>query len=635
MNNTHDVVLINMPFSNLRAPSIGLGLLKGALNRVGITSKTFHFQFNFAKLIGEDAYSRINTETHPQHLVGEWIFSRSLFQHRLDGDADQYANEIFHPDTVDAFDDCTYTESLVRDLVAVIRNAGDKVEIFLEECLASVVNCRPRVVGFTSVFQQHVSSLALARLIRVQLPDTFIVFGGPNCEGMMGNETLRQFGFVDAVVSGEGDFVFPEMTRRILDSQPISNMAGVFCRDRSKLGVMQESLRNAPIVEDLNALPIPDYDEYFEQFSNSSLDLSRKPGLLFETSRGCWWGEKHHCTFCGLNGATMAYRSKSARRAFDELVYLTDRHPNCDINVVDNILDMNYFKDFIPMLAERKREVGLFYEVKANLRKEQLRLMIQAGIRAIQPGIESLSDNVLRIMRKGVSSLQNLQLIKWCRELGIDVSYNLIWGFPGESAEDYLEMVKLIPLITHLPPPVGAGRVRIDRFSPNFNESEQLGFKSISPHPAYRHVYPFEPKALFNLAYFFIPEYIVSPNFNEYVEALTDEIVRWKKCYSKSNLFWMEKEADLLIWDFRPGAKDVLTLLKGRQKFVYMACDQITSAQQVVALWRKQSEAPLDEADVRNILDDLVARALLVKQENLYLALAYPRVLGNEGGEQP
>jgi len=41
---------------------------------------------------------------------------------------------------------------------------------------------------------------------------------------------------------------------------------------------------------------------------------------------------------------------------------------------VDNILDMNYFKDFIPMLAERKHGFNLFYEVKANLRKDQLRL---------------------------------------------------------------------------------------------------------------------------------------------------------------------------------------------------------------------------------------------------------------------
>ena len=48
------------------------------------------------------------------------------------------------------------------------------------------------------------------------------------------------------------------------------------------------------------------------------------PTLLFETSRGCWWGAKSHCTFCGLNGETMAFRSKSPRRALDELEQLGD-----------------------------------------------------------------------------------------------------------------------------------------------------------------------------------------------------------------------------------------------------------------------------------------------------------------------
>src|SRR5207249_1324050 len=110
-------------------------------------------------------------------------------------------------------------------------------------------------------------------------------------------------------------------------------------------------------------IAVPDYDDYFEELSAARLGKSREPSLLFETSRGCWWGEKHHCTFCGLNGQTMAHRRKSARRAMDELVQLTNKYPRCPVNVVDNILDMGYFKDFIPMLAERKLCVEIFYEV--------------------------------------------------------------------------------------------------------------------------------------------------------------------------------------------------------------------------------------------------------------------------------
>ena len=77
----------------------------------------------------------------------------------------------------------------------------------------------------------------------------------------------------------------------------------------------------------------------------------------------------------------------------------------------------------------------LFYEVKANLKKAQVRLLRDAGVRVIQPGIESFSSNVLARMRKGVKGLQNIQLLKWCKEFGITPHWNLLWGFPQTPAK--------------------------------------------------------------------------------------------------------------------------------------------------------------------------------------------------------
>ena len=104
--------------------------------------------------------------------------------------------------------------------------------------------------------------------------------------------------------------------------------------------------------------------------------------------------------------------------------------------MVDNILDFRYFDTLIPRLAGSPLKLDLFYALKANLRKDQLRALRDAGISKIQPGIESLSDDVLRRMRKGETALQNIQLLKWCRELGLKTAWNLIWWFPGEPAEE-------------------------------------------------------------------------------------------------------------------------------------------------------------------------------------------------------
>src|SRR5258708_22444047 len=318
-----------------------------------------------------------------------------------------------------------------------VRRARGEVDPFLEACLAEIVRERPPLVGFTSTFQQHLASLALARRIKQALPETVVVMGGANCEGVMGAEAVRQFPLLDAVVSGEGEHVVPEVVRRALASRSLSGLPGVRTREGVDEEFRSHTFPNAPTIPHLDDLPYPDFRDFFEQFGASRYSREWEASLFFETSRGCWWGERSHCTFCGLNGSSMTYRSKSARRAVDELAQLAREHPGCDIQVTDNILDMAYFKDFLPELAERRLGVDLFYETKSNLKKEQIRLLRRAGVRRIQPGIESFSDSVLRLMRKGVTGLQNIQLLKWCKEVGVEPHWNFLWGFPRADPAGY------------------------------------------------------------------------------------------------------------------------------------------------------------------------------------------------------
>jgi len=618
-----EVLLVNMPFSNLFTPSLGLGLLKAGLARAGVHAKVFDFQLRFAEIVGQETYVAVEGHTYPEHLVGEWVFSDSLFGRAQDRDLETYAREVLSAKTVDEPDVTIYTAAFLEELLAAIRAARANVEDFLDECLETVLGHGPKVVGFTSMFEQHVASLSLAKRVKARRPDCLIVFGGSNCEGAMGVETFRQFDFIDVLVSGEGDLVFPEIVRSALERKPAPAMPGVYDRRRRTLRLLDQPPQNTRSVENLDELPVPDYDDYFVQLRATSLKPSNKPILLFETSSGCWWGEKMHCTFCGLNGATMAYRSKSAERALGELLHLTGRYPGCGLNAVDNILDMKYFKTLLRLLAEGGHDFGLFYEVKANLKKEQLRLLRDAGIKIIQPGIESLSDNVLRIMRKGVTALQNVQLLKWCMELGVRVIYNIIWGFPGESSDDYRKTIDLIPLITHLRPPVGAGTIRIDRFSPNFNEHRALGFGELTPFPAYAHVYPLDPASVFNLSYYFVPEYEKAPAEAFDTRGLSRAIREWKETYERSELFFMDKGSKLLVWDLRPGAGEQLVILDEFSRYVYLACDESRTRQQIRDAWRGASREPLDEARLKDTLDSFVGRSLMIREGEQYLSLAY------------
>ena len=211
------------------------------------------------------------------------------------------------------------------------------------------------------------------------------------------------------------------------------------------------------------------------------------------------------------------------------------------ISAVDNILDMKYFKSFVPELASQGLNLELFYEVKANLKKDHIRLLREAGITRIQPGVESFSNKILNLMGKGVKGLQNIQLLKWCKEYGIRPFWNILFGFPGEDPEEYSRMAELLPLLTHLPAPDALGQIRIERFSPNFKYPDQLGFTNVKPYPAYFHIYPFSDDVVANLSWYFTYDYKIPQNVAEYIKPVHDQVLNWKQIHSSSDLFFIEK----------------------------------------------------------------------------------------------
>jgi ribosomal peptide maturation radical SAM protein 1 len=307
----------------------------------------------------------------------------------------------------------------------------------------------------------------------------------------------------------------------------------------------------------------------------------------------------------------MSYRSKSGARALAELTHLASAYPNCDIQVVDNILDLKYFKTLLPELARRKLNVQLFYETKSNLKKEQVRLLRDAGVMTIQPGIESFSDRVLKQMKKGVSGLQNIQLLKWCKEMGIHPIWNFLIGFPQESAEDYFEMANLATRVCHLPRPSGVSVIRLDRFSPNFNQAGQLGFSKLRPVPFYEFLYDLPESARHNLAYYFAYDYKEPQDVARYADPLVRRVHAWKTTWKHSELVSVDLDDHLFVFDTRPRAAAPLSVLSGADRELYLTCDAITDA------------SALGPASVER-LAAMASTGLMLNSGAKYLSLAVP-----------
>ena len=208
------------------------------------------------------------------------------------------------------------------------------------------------------------------------------------------------------------------------------------------------------------------------------------------------------------------------------------------------------------------------------------------------------------------------------------VHWNLITGFPGEPPEAYTRMAELIPLLHHLTPPVETGTVRMDRFSPNFEDADRLGFKDVSPCPAYSFVYRLPETAIHNLAVFFSYSYKDQPDVATYTKPVSDRVADWKEFNRTSALFSIEKGDATMVWDSRPCAGKPLFLLKGLERFVHAACDQIRTPEQILQAWNRQSDETIWVADVRGALQDLVSERIMIEQDNRYLSLAVQRSLG-------
>lgn len=606
------VALVAMPWPAPETPSIQIGLLTAVLAHAEVPATAHSMHLEAAGFFAERGVALEHFEAVSHHWwrvgLGEWIFTR--------------------PCRDKAADDADYLRYLAREGVpAPIVDAAlcmrDLVPEFLHRATDEILASAPRLVGFTTTFAQTLPSLALAAHIKDLSPGTLIVLGGANCDGVLGQALMETHALIDFVVQGRAESVLPRLCRAVLAGRPPPAEPGLLSR--------QTSCAPSPAPDTEAAWFQPDYDEYYRRLDRSPVREALLPRtrIVLETARGCWWGERQHCTFCGLNGSSMKFRSAAAAQVLADITALAARYKRTEFDVVDNILDPGFFDDVLPELARRRRnefDYRFFWEVKANLSPEQIRLLRNAGVQRIQPGIESLSTRILRLMRKGVTALQNVKLLVFAAENDLMVTWNLIYGIPGETEEDYLAMADMIPSLVHLKPP-GLVRLQMQRFSPYFDAPEAHGLRRVGPAPYYRHLYDVDPARLPDLAYAFEHAYADGYDPERAVEPVRRALEHWDRSWSPGKHHSLRYERGpgyLRLRERRSGFRPRDILLDQVEAELYLACRVVATPAAAAAAVKRTCDVELEIDEVRRFLLELSEARLLLREGNHFLALALP-----------
>lgn len=619
-----------MPWATPTRPSIGIGILTAICNEKSVEATSLYPNMDMLEHLGREVVAQF-AENRSFFGLSEHLFAVDLFgPNRLESDkfiASQSRKGVNAG--VPAFSDPDKLKT-IRDVV---------IPNFLDDLTTKILSMSPTVVGFSVVFNQVMGSLALARRLKAADPNITIIFGGASFDDEMGQEYHRAMPeIIDHVFMGEAEVPFRNFLERIRAGQATSGIPGV--TDWTPNGL---SLVPIERLSDMDQSPQPDYDAFFDyqdQLIEAGKQVVEIEWLPFESSRGCWWGQVNHCIFCGINKDLLAFREKSVERVIDDIVALSSRYGVSKLVATDWIVSKRDRKELFQRLAERRLDMTLFYETRADLSKAEVAMLRDAGVLEVQPGIESLSTELLRHMRKGSSRMRHVQFLRWCKEYGVTASWNLLCSFPGEKREWYLDMAMFLPKIAHLQPPAGPiAPIEMHRFSPIHRSQEAFSITEYRTRNDYIHNFPAGYLDQLKTSYFFEFSCPTLEPLESYKPIVDAAIEPWLDQSAKRVYEYYICGGFTDIIDTRHGRRRVVKLA-GTSQDAFLLCDEIQTRDKLKSSLSMSQGREVTNEELESVLDDLTRRDLIFEENNYFLALpiaARPRsteeirrhVLGN------
>lgn len=319
--------------------------------------------------------------------------------------------------------------ALEENLVSVKIIDDDMYQMGFKKIADLASKIDPRIAGVTATTATIKNALKYVKAIKLALPNTLTVIGGPH-PTFMPFETLETEDTLDVVVMGEGEKTMVEITNKYENSEKkeFNEIKGIYYRGNDKI----KATKPRPLIENLDDLPFP--ARHLIPFNEYKTSKNQAGGII--TSRGCVFS----CNYCSSSLIMgKKFRSRSPENVVDEMEELVYKYDVREIAFLDDIFMLN--KRRAMKIADEIRSRGLDLSFVTSSRvdtvnHELLECLKNAGMSTLYCGVESGSQRVLDLMGKGITLKQAEDAINTAKKVDIDVLGSFILGFPGESSQE-------------------------------------------------------------------------------------------------------------------------------------------------------------------------------------------------------
>lgn len=327
--------------------------------------------------------------------------------------------------------DCGYSPDTVLDILSSTRDKAQNpfIEFYQNVFVPDLKREAPDVIGISITYRhQIIPGFTLAKAIKAALPNAKVVIGGsimssiadklPACPGL--------FSLADYFVLYEGEQALLRLLECLESGGDLSQVPNLLYTERGEIKKSEPF-----VVEDLDALPTPDFD-------GLPLDKYLSPSLvvLLAISRGCYWRK---CTFCTISEATnKRYRQRRIDLVVEDIKKLKEKYGSPYFFFSVDVMPAKSLKNLSRALIDQQVECYWQLEVRLDPAFEYslCNLMTRAGCRNLMFGLESANQRVLDIMEKGTRVEHFSSIIRSCNSAGMATTLFCMTGFPSETVEE-------------------------------------------------------------------------------------------------------------------------------------------------------------------------------------------------------